>query len=166
MMQKIEKVLDLAVEALSLYVAETRARHGAVGDVPEKPAPHARKAKAAAQPPAAPEAPAPSPFSHEGNVVDAAPEAPTSIEDAVEIARVGKETMGLFIRRYIKASPTGLQRAEKIIVDTLGPATKVNQKTGKVGWALDHFTSADWLKLTPKFAAGLDAAEAELAGAK
>jgi len=161
-MQKLEKLIDLAAEALSLYVRKTTAELGEalpIKETPDSPAAveaekrtrvrkakpeEARTAKSAFDPGV--EQPAGKP---------AAPASKLSAEESLEAGRRGQEVMGLFIRRNLKASPTGLERAKKIINETLGlprvPAT---------AWKLEDFTPEDWLKLTPKFEAELDKAGA------
>ncbi len=99
-----------------------------------------------------------SPFGNVGGVGKASlPENSPKIgpEDAVEAARRGQEVMGLFIRRYLKASPTGLERAKKTLVDTLGAP-----RNGEPAWKLEHLTPQDWLKLTPIFERELETAAA------
>ncbi len=154
MMQKLEKLIDLAAEALSLYVRKTTAELG--GALPllatEEPA-KPRKPRGPNKEKAAPPTEAQS-----GTVFGAVTEpsaAPSKLnpEDAIEAGRRGQEVMGLFIRRYLKASPTGLERAKKIINDTLGLP-----RSPAAAWKLEDFTPEDWLKLTPIFEGELDKA--------
>lgn len=156
MIQKLEKLLDLAAEALSLYIDDTRSRRGEalpLGGKAESTAvatevkPKRTKKTVAAEP----TAPVDSPFSAAtpAQVV----EAKLPPEEALEAGRRGQEVMGLFIRRYLKASPTGLDRAKGIIENHLG-----KPRNGEMSWKLEHFTPQDWLKLTPIFEAELDKA--------
>ena len=156
MMQKLEKLIDVATEALSLYV-KTQG-----GDCPDcarprdiVPAPVKEVKTRAKKDKAVPaETAAASPFDAGVELGKTAP-AKLNAEEAIEAGRRGQEVMGLFIRRYLKASPTGLERAKKIINETLGLP-----RTPAVAWKLEDFTPEDWLKLTPKFEQELDKAGA------
>ena len=154
MMQKVEKLLDLAIECAEMYLG--RAKSGEVAMLAEK-AVKTRAKKTPTPPPAEqlghalaghkPE-PGGSPFDPPAAAVTK-----LSAEESLEAGRRGQEVMGLFIRRFLKANPTGLERAKKVINETLGlprvPAT---------AWKLEDFTPEDWLKLTPKFEAELEKA--------
>ena len=152
-MQKFEKVLDLAIEALELYLgrgtdtAELEAARG------ETAAPKERKPRKPRTTPPPAETEAKSPFEIETTGASIGPK--LSAEETLEAKRRGQEIIGLFIRRYLKAAPTGLDRAKKIINDTLG-----GPRAPKAAWQLEDITTEDWLKLTPIFEAELDKAAA------
>lgn len=154
MIEKVEKVLDLAIEALSLYIEEKRTARGETLPLTEQPAakpagekkarkPKAEKAETAAPasvfgtatPPAAAPTPAP-----------AAAAAVVSVEEQLEAKRRCTEVMGLFIRRYMNASPKGLDRAKEIL----------NRETGRAINKLEDLTYADHVKLIPVFEAELE----------
>ena len=154
MMQKLEKVLDLAIEALELYLG----RKATVGEITATEV-KTRKPRAAK---AAPADTAASPFGNIGGTVSAPvaenakrPDVKFTAEEALEERRRGQEVMGLFIRRYLKATPTGLDRAKKIINDTLG-----GPRTPKTAWQLEDILPEDWHKLIPIFEDELDKAGA------
>lgn len=149
MIQKLEKLVDLAVEALTMYIRMNTIERAPVKEAPgtaAAPAPRGRPKKVAAAPVAEPEAE--SPFGIAGA---AASSEKLSAEDAVEAARRGQEVMGLFIRRYLKAVPSGLERAKGVIEKELG-----KPRNGEAAWKLEHFTPHDWLKLTPIFEGELE----------
>jgi hypothetical protein len=156
MMQKLERLIDVATEALTLYVSNNGGQAALPfrGDVPAQPSAPEKPAKErkTRTPKAAPEV-VDSPF---GGANQGGQPAPSKLapEDAIEAGRRGQEVMGLFIRRYLKASPTGLERAKKIINDTLGLP-----RTPAAAWKLEDFTPEDWLKLTPTFEAELEKAD-------
>lgn len=169
MIAKLEKVLDLVAEALSLYIEDKRRGRGE--NLPFRgeavlatlaPAPAASAAPAATRGrprkekvvAAAAEAPATeSPFGTVEAPKAAASASKLSAEEAFEAGRRGQEVMGLFIRRYLKASPTGLERAKKILVENLGAP-----RNAEPAWKLEHLAPEDWLKLTPIFESELEKA--------
>jgi hypothetical protein len=84
-----------------------------------------------------------------------------SPEDALEAGRRGQEVMGMFIRRHLKASPSGLEMAVGIIEKTLGKPRNpahVHPQSGAMIWKLEEIKPEEWLKLTPIFEAELDKA--------
>lgn len=159
-MQKLEKLIDVAAEALSLYIRKTTAELGEAlplkGAEDAQPAAKTRKPRTPKMQTVTDEDGPKSPFDIENKVagdgrVTAAPVSKLTAEQAIEAGRRGQEVMGLFIRRNLKASPPGLEQTKAIINKTLGlprvPATS---------WKLEDFTPEDWLKLTPLFEAELD----------
>ena len=156
MIQKIEKVLDLAAEALSLYIRKSIAELGE--GLPPEPKlvkePKPRKAKGLAELEAErptakatlKEIPVKSPFGDLG--VDKPAPAKVNVEEQAEAKRRAIELGGLFIRRYINAKPTGLERFKTLVNQTCGrPITKI-----------EELTHDDNLKLIPVFEAELDKA--------
>lgn len=88
-----------------------------------------------------------SPFGSLGGAKE--PEAAAaSIEDQAEAKRRCQEVMGLFIRRYLKAQPTGLDRAKGILTHVCG----------RIIAKLEDLTHADNVKLIPVFEAELEKA--------
>lgn len=160
-MQKVEKLIDVATEALTIYI-RTAGQTVSGGEITAAEV-KTRKPRVGKE--KAPETAAASPFDTGAQEQPAGKPAAAASklnpEDALEAGRRGQEVMGLFIRRFLKANPTGLERAKKIVNETLGlprvPAT---------AWKLEDFTPEDWLKLTPKFEAELDKAELDKADAK
>ena len=150
MMQKFEKVLDLAIEALEMYLG--RSGRVDVTAAPVKETKTRAPRKAAATPPPAETATA-SPFHVDSELKNTGVAPKLGPDDVLEAKRRGQEVMGLFIRRYLKAAPTGLDRAKKIINDTLG-----GPRAPKAAWQLEDITAEDWLKLTPIFETELDKA--------
>ena len=157
MIEKVEKVLDLAIEALSLYIEEKRRDRGETLPLAEQPAGKPAGEKKARKPKAAPEKGAePAPASPFGTppAAAAAPApaaaAVVSVEEQLEAKRRCTEVMGLFIRRYMNAQPKGLDRAKDIL----------NRETGRAIAKLEDLTYADHVKLTPVFEAELEKAAA------
>lgn len=156
-MQKLEKLIDVATEALAEvrdYYAAARGATLPLKDAAPAPVKEAKTRVKKEKVPAAPGAPevAASPFGIDttaggDNAVKLSP------EEAFEARRRGQEVMGLFIRRYLKAAPTGLDRAKKVINETLG-----GPRAPKAAWQLEDILPEDWLKLTPIFEAELDKA--------
>lgn len=148
MTEKLLKLLDLAADALSLYIRKTTAELGESLPLAEK---KERKPRAAAAPKEpVKEAVVESPFGSLGGTKE--PEVVTaSIEDMAESKRRCQEVMGLFIRRYLKATPTGLDRAKGIL-------TKV---CGRPIARLEDLTHADNVKLIPVFEEELEKADAK-----
>lgn len=155
MIEKVEKVLDLAIEALSLYIEEKRRDRGETLPLVEQPAGKPAGEKKARKPKAekTAEAAAPaSPFDSVQAMERANPPTPTavSVEEQLEAKRRCTEVMGLFIRRYMNANPKGLDRAKDIL----------NRETGRAIAKLEDLTYADHVKLTPVFEAELEKAAA------
>ncbi len=157
MMQKLEKVLDLAAEALSLYVRKTTAELGEGLPLETKPEKKLRKVKGLAELEAErptlksslKETSAKSPFALGPSDEPAA--AKVSIEDAAEAKRRAIELGGLFIRRYVNTKPTGLERFKDL----------VNRVCGRTIVKLEDLTHEDNLKLIPVFEAELEKADAK-----
>lgn len=147
MTEKLVKLLDLAAEALSLYIRKTSAELGE--SLLDKPAaPKERKARTTkAEPAAATKTEPESPFGDLGKK-EPGEAVVASIEDQAESKRRCTEVMGLFIRRHLKAQPSGLDRAKGILKTTLG------REIGK----LEDLTHADNVKLIPVFEAELEKA--------
>jgi len=137
MMQKLEVLVQVAIEAL----VEVRTYYSKLNGVEKKPrAP--RKAKVEAQPEVVEQ---PSPFAQETAAAAGKP------EDAAESKRRCQEVMGLFIRRYLKSVPPGLDRAKAILAEVCKrPISK-----------LEDLTHEDNVKLIPRFEAELEKAEAK-----
>lgn len=144
--EKAEKLLDLACDALALYIRKTTVELGE--GLPLPPAsPAAEKA------PRKPRAPKPEPETKSpfDTIVDQPTGKPgkASVEDLVEARRRNQEVVGLFIRRYLKASPTGLDRAKAIIQ---------RETPAEAGKKLEEFAYESCVKLTPIFEAELEKA--------
>ncbi len=141
MIQKIEKLIDVWTQVGESLLAKELAGAPVKREepAPAKPA-RVKKEKVAA----------PSPFEP---VAQAEPDAPTtSVDENIQRAAAKakcQEVMGLFIRRYLKSAPPGLERAKAILTDVCG------RPIGK----LEDLTHADNLLLIPRF-------EKELAEAK
>lgn len=161
MMQKLEKLIDVATEAFAEardYYAAARGATLPLRDAAPAPVKEAKTRVKKEKVPAAPGAPevAASPFGIDTAAGgDNAAKVALSAEEALEARRRGQEVMGLFIRRYLKAAPTGLDRAKKVINETLG-----GPRAPKAAWQLEDILPEDWLKLTPIFEAELDKAGA------
>ena len=172
MTEKITKLLDLACEALSLYIRKTTwdlgealplagqaaASVGVTTAIADKPA-RVRKPKVAAMP-TAPEAQPAAGFGGLGQVATPAPAAPATqvpVEEQVESARRCKEVIGLFIRARLNHRPSGVEQATALIKRHLGEPRK-SYPVGAQGvltpmWKLEDFTYAENLKLIPIFEA-------------
>lgn len=159
MTEKLSKLLDLAADALSLYIRKTTAELGEALPLPETPdsvaakdaelrtrVPRKPRATKAAEPIKEPETE--SPFGNLNPAPTATETAHASIEDQAEAKRRCQEVMGLFIRRYLKAQPTGLDRAKGILTQVCGRAIA----------KLEDLTHADNVKLIPVFEAELEKA--------
>lgn len=125
------------------YPSATPEAQAAIVEKRAKRTPKAEKVVAAAEPspfaPVEPEQPAGKP---------AATKATASIEDQAEAKRRCQEVMGLFIRRYLKATPTGLDRAKTILAEVCGRAIA----------KLEDLTHEDNIKLIPRFESELEKA--------
>lgn len=160
MIEKLEKVLDLAAEALSLYIRKTQAELGEalpMGHNDDKE----RETAQAAKKPRKPKAEKP-PLAQDETLKNAAPPAASvfgtqpapaapekpGVEEQLEAKRRCTEVMGLFIRRFMNSNPKGLDRAKKILNDTTGRA--INK--------LEDLTYEDHVKLIPVFEKELEAA--------
>lgn len=168
MTDKLLKLLDLVAEALSLYIRKTTAELGEglpikdsvriVGEIPNIPAPakerkprgpNKEKSSIAAEVPVTRAEIVPeSPFGSLGGAQEPVEIVKASIEDQAEAKRRCQEVMGLFIRRYLRAQPTGLDRAKGIL-------TKV---CGRTIAKLEDLTHDDNVKLIPVFEAELEKA--------
>ena len=166
MMQKIEKLLIVAAEALTeardyyatlnnsrLKLEYTAEAAGPIIPLPTpEPAPLApvpaekrkggrpRKVVGAPAPEAVPDA---SPFS-----LGAPAEAGTGLAQTLDPSTTKlrcQEVMGLFIRRYLRASPSGLDRAKVILSEVC--ARHITR--------LEELTHEDKVKLIPAFEAAL-----------
>ena len=148
-MEELIKALTRAANAVAAYY-----EGGVQPNLPleEKPAaekkPRApRKTKEVAAEVVAPAAPAAetSPFVDIPVAVEG-PKAP--VEDVVESKRRCQEVVGLFIRRYQKTTPSGLDRAKAILTEVCGrPIAK-----------LEDLTHADNVKLILRFEKELEKA--------
>lgn len=158
MIEKLEKVLDLAAEALSLYVRKTTLELGEGLPLPpvtpsdnqlapkkDEPEPKKVRARKKTEPAPAPaaEAPAKSPFDVGAPT---APPAALTVEEQAKAKIDCESAMGVFIRRHLKSTPPGLARAKVILKQTLG------RDIAK----LEDLVYADHVKLVPVFLAALD----------
>lgn len=140
MIGKLEKLVDVWTA-----VGESLLRKEFGETVKETPSAAVEKVKRGRKPkettspfePIAPEAPKEEPAAKEegGN-------------DAALVKARCQEVMGLFIRRYLKASPSGLERAKAILLEVC------NRPVGR----LEDLTPAENLKLIPRFEAELEKA--------
>ena len=151
MMQKLEVLVQVAIEALVEVRTYYSILNGNVLPIETAPAPQPlvekkprapRKAKVEAQPEVVEQ---PSPFAQETAAAAGKP------EDAAESKRRCQEVMGLFIRRYLKSVPPGLDRAKAVLAEVCKrPISK-----------LEDLTHEDHVKLIPRFEAELEKAEAK-----
>lgn len=151
-MQKLEKLIDVAAEALSLYIRKTTAELGESLPLDKPtaaaaPAPKARKPRAPKKE-TAEAAAIEGPFGPIATPAKVGKTEVVSVEDQAEAKRRCQEVMGLFIRRYLKAQPTGLDRAKIILT----------QECGRPIAKLEDLTHVDNVKLIPRFEAELEKA--------
>ena len=141
MIEKLEKVLDLLVDALELYLGRKAAPVTEPAPAPAKPARAPRKT-ATKEPEKAAE---PDPFAGlGGGPVEAAA---VSVEDQMEAKRACQDLMAAYIRRVGVAGGVGLGKAKVILAEVCGRPIA----------ALEELKYADHVKLTPRFERELDA---------
>lgn len=148
MTEQIGKLLNLACEALALYIRKTTLE---LGEALPLPLPEAPKPAKERKPRALKvEAPAPAAARDKQHAMSA-PHA--SVEEQVEAARRCKEVIGLFIRARLTAKPSGVEQATAIIKRELGAPRKSYDVRGTLTpmWKLEDFTYEENLKLIPVF---------------
>lgn len=154
MFQKVETLIDLGIEVLKEMRAYYSMRNGS--ELPLETGAEAAqvdKPKRGRKPKVAPVDTAAATFNAAASPFEGTPSeaVQVSIEDTVEAKRRAQEVMGLFIRRFLKATPPGLQRAKAIL----------NELCERPVSSLEELTHADHVKMIPRFERELEQADAK-----